>query len=313
MLKNLLENKHCFKLVCGAGNEDVETIKRLVYTYALGGCRFFDICADLEIVNAAKEVLKNLNINDAFLCVSIGIKGDLHLNKAEINPDKCVKCGSCENICPQNAIKYFKVKKIKCIGCEKCKNICPKQAISLHFEEKNLEEILPKIIETGIDCIEFHVDTQGNEEEILSIWEYLNAVYSGFLSICVSRRKLGDEQFLSRIKKMLSSRKDFSTIIQADGFPMSGGKDDFKTTLQAIAAAEIVQNANLPVYLLLSGGTNSKTAQLAELCGIDYNGISIGSYARKIVNKYIQREDFWKNEFAQKEAVKIAKDLIDTV
>ena len=42
MLKDLLESKHCFKLVCGAGNEDVEEIKRLVYLYAVAGCRFFD-------------------------------------------------------------------------------------------------------------------------------------------------------------------------------------------------------------------------------------------------------------------------------
>ena len=40
MLKELLETKHCFKLVCGAGNEDIEEIKRLVYLYAVAGCHF---------------------------------------------------------------------------------------------------------------------------------------------------------------------------------------------------------------------------------------------------------------------------------
>lgn len=40
MLKELLDTNHCFKLVCGAGNEDIEEIKRLVYVYAIAGCRF---------------------------------------------------------------------------------------------------------------------------------------------------------------------------------------------------------------------------------------------------------------------------------
>ena len=42
-----------FKLVCGAGNEDVESVKRLVYVYASSGCKLFDISARKEILEAA--------------------------------------------------------------------------------------------------------------------------------------------------------------------------------------------------------------------------------------------------------------------
>ena len=42
---------------------------------------------------------------------------------------------------------------------------------------------------------------------------------------------------------MIESREDYTTIIQADGFPMSGGDDNYKSTLQAVATAEIVMNA----------------------------------------------------------------------
>ena len=88
----------------------------------------------------------------------------------------------------------------------------------------------------------------------------------GLLSICTSRGKLSDEGLINRITKMIENRAPFTTIVQADGFPMSGGSDDYKTTLQAVATAEIEQNAKLPVYLMLSGGTNSKTAELAKMC-----------------------------------------------
>ena len=124
---------------------------------------------------------------------------------------------------------------------------------------------------------------------------------------------MGDEQLISTLQKMIKTRKPYSTIIQADGYPMSGGNDDYKTTLQAVATAEIVQNAKLPVYLMLSGGTNSKTAELAKICDIDYHAIAVGSFARKIVKQYIDRPDFWSNSNVIKDALKIATQLVKTV
>ncbi len=312
MLKELLETNHCFKLVCGAGNEDIEEIKRLVYVYASAGCRFFDLSANEEVIQAAREALDLAKVYDAFLAVSVGIKNDPHVNKAVIDYDRCVNCGSCEAVCPQGAIHYAKVKKVKCIGCGRCWKVCSRAAISYISEEKNLEEVLPPIVEKGIDCIEFHAMGL-NEEEIKSKWEYINNNYEGLLSICTSRGKLSDEALIKRISEMIKDRKAYTTIIQADGFPMSGGSDDYKTTLQAVATAEIVQNAKLPVYLMLSGGTNSKTTELAKMCSIKYSGVAVGSYARKIVKRWIEREDFWRNPNVLTSAIEAAKPLIDSV
>lgn len=312
MLKELLETKHCFKLVCGAGNEDSEEIKRLVYLYASAGCRFFDLSANEDVIAAAREALDIARVDDAFLCVSVGIKNDPHVNKAVIDYERCVNCGSCEAVCPQGAIHYAKVKKEKCIGCGRCWRICSRAAISYVSEEKNLDEVLPAIVDKGIDCIEFHAMGL-NEEEIFSKWKYINDNYEGLLSICTSRGKLSDEALVDRIKKMTESRKPYTTIIQADGFPMSGGDDNYKSTLQAVATAEIVQNAKLPVYMILSGGTNAKTTELAKMCEISYHGVAVGSYARKIVRRYIQRPDFWKNPLVLQDALSLAKPLVDSV
>ena len=311
MLKDLLETKKCFKLVCGAGNEDIEEVKRLVFIYALAGCKFFDLSANKEIIVAAKESIKLAQQDDCYFCASIGIKGDPHMNKAVIDYNKCINCGSCESVCPQNAIIYTKVNKQKCIGCSRCWKVCPRNAISFTSEEKKLDEILP-FIKKEVDCIEFHIDGQ-DENEIFSKWKFLNEEYNGLLSICISRGFLGDKDFIERIENMISIRKPKTTIIQADGFPMSGGEDDYKTTLQAIASGEIVQNAKLPVYLMLSGGTNSKTKELAKLCSIDYNGIAVGSFARKIIMYLIQRKDFWKNENIINEAVEKASLLVKAI
>lgn len=309
MLKDLLEAKNCFKLVCGAGNEDAKEVEKLVALYAKAGCRFFDLSANKEIIEAAKRGLEFANIKDAYLCVSVGIKGDPHVNKAVVDYDKCISCFSCDSVCPQKAIKYAKVKKYKCIGCGKCAKVCPKKAISYVSEEKDLKEVLPQLIDLGIDCIELHAMGL-NEEEIEEKWNYINEIFDGILSICTSRGKLSDEKLVERIKKLTQNRAPYSTIIQADGFPMSGGEDDFKTTLQAVATSEIVQNEKLPVYLLISGGTNTKTAELAKMCGINANGISVGSFARKLVRKYIERDDFLTNEYAFNFALELAKNLV---
>lgn len=312
MLKELLETKHCFKLVCGAGNEDIEEIKRLVYLYAVAGCRFFDLSANGDVILAAKEALDIAKVYDAYLCVSVGIKNDPHVKKAVIDYDRCVNCGACEEICPEGAIHYAKVKKEKCIGCGRCWRVCSRAAISYISEEKDLNEVLPKIVETGIDCIELHAMGL-NDEEVFSKWKYINDNFEGLLSICTSRGQLSDEAMVKRIEKMLENRKPYSTIVQSDGFPMSGGDDNYKSTLQAVATGEIVQNAKLPVYLILSGGTNAKTTELAKMCDISYHGVAVGSYARKIVRRYVERLDFWTNPVVLNSALEIAKPLIDSV
>lgn len=312
MLKELLETKHCFKLVCGAGNEDIEEIKRLVYLYAVAGCRFFDLSANGDVILAAKEALDIAKVYDAYLCVSVGIKNDPHVKKAVIDYDRCVNCGACEEICPEGAIHYAKVKKEKCIGCGRCWRVCSRAAISYISEEKDLNEVLPKIVETGIDCIELHAMGL-NDEEVFSKWKYINDNFEGLLSICTSRGQLSDEAMVKRIEKMFENRKPYSTIVQSDGFPMSGGDDNYKSTLQAVATGEIVQNAKLPVYLILSGGTNAKTTELAKMCDISYHGVAVGSYARKIVRRYVERPDFWTNPVVLNSALEIAKPLIDSV
>lgn len=306
MLDKLLNDGKCFKLVCGAGNEDAAEVEKLVALYSQAGCKFFDLSAKPEIVEAAKRGLEG---REGYLCVSVGIKGDPHVRKAQIDYEKCAGCHKCEEVCPQRTIKHCKVKTARCIGCGKCYSVCSHGAVSFVSENKDLSEVLPQLIQLGVNCIELHA----MDGDWVEKWDYINSVFDGMLSICTARGRLSEEKMIEQIKQMIKNRKPYTTIVQADGYPMSGGSDDYKTTLQAVATAEIVQNAKLPVYIMLSGGTNSKTAELAKMCGINYNGIAIGTYARKIVSRYIEREDFLRNEYVFNEALKIAKALVDTV
>ncbi len=301
-----------FKLVCGAGNEDCESVKRLVYIYAKAGCRFFDLSARKEILESAKDALKLAKVIDAMLCVSIGIKGDPHITKAKINESKCIKCGNCFRNCPNDAIySSIIIDEKKCIGCGNCIKKCPTDAISMFDKDVNVKEILPYMVKNGVEVLELHI--MGHDKKDLAAkWNIINECRPKFASICIDRENFGNKEALSRIKEMIAYREPYTTIIQADGIPMSGADDTFKTTLQAVAMAEIIQNTNLPVYIMISGGTNSKTAELAKLCNISYWGIAIGSWARKIVKQEITTNNFWQNETLQNIAIQKASDLITT-
>ena len=315
MLKDLLEQRQCFKLVCGAGNEDAQEVERLVTLYSKAGCMFFDLCAKPEIVDAAKRGLERAGIKDnRYLCVSVGIDGDPHITKAVIDQDKCVKCGKCKLICPHDAIielDKYKVKKERCLGCTQCAKQCPKNAIEMVSQLQDYNEVLPKLIAKGIDCIEFHAISE-DEKDVDKKWLQLNEMFDGMLCISIDRSELGDRKLKERVKRMLNIRKPFTTIIQADGIAMSGSPDEYGTTLQAVATAQLFQNANMPAYIMMSGGTNTKSTELTKMCGVKPHCLAVGSYARKIVKEYLERDDFYENEEVMDKAVKIAKNLIDT-
>ena len=310
---DILENKSFFKLVCGAGNEDCESVKRLVYVYAKAGCKVFDLSAREEILEAAKEGAKFAGVEDVHFCVSIGIKGDPHISKAKILASACTKCGTCYGNCIQGAIssEIFLDEK-KCIGCGVCAKMCPNGAIEMYDKDVDVKTILPSLVRNGVEILELHIMGH-DEDDLKEKWQVINSCAPELASICIDRENFGNKESLARIREMIKPRAPYSTIVQADGIPMSGANDDYKTTLQAVAMAEIVQNAELPVYIVVSGGTNSKTAELCKQCDIDYSGIAIGSWARKIVKQYISLNDFWENQNAQESAISIASELVSKI
>ena len=93
LYRDLLKSSLFFKLVCGAGNEDVKEVEYLSYVYTLAGCAGFDVSASPEIVSAAKKGInaaftkaRELNISIPFepiITVSVGMPGDHHVRKAE--------------------------------------------------------------------------------------------------------------------------------------------------------------------------------------------------------------------------------------
>jgi len=161
-LKNIVQTQKCFKMICGAGNEDAVQVKKLAFVYTLAGAKILDVSANVEVVKAAMqgidlayEYSSKLNVNidiRPYIMVSIGMPGDHHVRKSYIDPYKCIGCTLCIPVCPTDAIPKNFVKELDifkmlngsfdepdnskeivikdlCIGCGKCSNICPKEDI----------------------------------------------------------------------------------------------------------------------------------------------------------------------------------------
>jgi len=302
-----------FKLICGAGNENFEEIEKLSFIYASAGFNMIDTAAQIEAVDAVKSGIKLAGKEGQVkVCVSIGLQGDIHVSKAVINEKKCTACSKCAQICPQNAVikngSHFFINEKKCIGCGKCIKICPNNAVKSENKYSAPEKMLLPVLNAGIGCVEFHC-TSDNENGILESWNKIKSIYSGRLSICMNRSKLGDERIIGLLKRMTEGMDN--VIIQTDGNPMSGGIDDYKSNLQAAAFAELIINSKINAEIILSGGTNSKTAEFAQLCALDISGIAIGSCARKLVKEYTADKNFMSDILLQKKAVLRASELAE--
>lgn len=305
---DFLNSGRFFKLICAAGNEDIEQVEKLVYIYSKAGCRFFDVAASFDIISIAKTAIQKADCADkSFLCISVGTKNDPHIQKAFIN-DSCTNCGLCSEICPQKAISSFIVEKNKCIGCSKCYKICPSGAIDFKPQKQDFSTFLPSLINLGIDCIEFHISDL--DEDVFEKWEWLNKNFDGVLSISIGTAKLSETEVIKILDKLLNLRSPYSAIVQADGTPMSADSNDIQITQKCIETGLLIQKQNYKTYLNLAGGTNLRTSELSAEKKLYFDGIALGTFARKAVQKHIESESFWDDSNMQREAINIAQKII---
>ena len=319
----------------------------------------------MQGIDLAYDLSKELGVDIGvrpFIMASIGMPGDHHVRKSYIDPTLCLGCRLCIPVCPTNAIpegfiseldmwkelggsyeqedqsKEIVIKDL-CIGCGKCSNICPKDdIISYRHNARELRELLPKCMEAGAETFELHAAV-GEDDVTMEEWKVLNEINSSnYNSMCLDRLNLGNLKLEHRISEaaLISDNK---IIIQADGYPMSGGEDDYNTTLQAVACADVINkrfnirrkkvqketsgkakminkmfyrplNSKKVIPIVLSGGTNSQSRELAEAAWVRCNGIAIGTFARDIVEDFVRDENFYSDINIIKSAYEVAKSLV---
>lgn len=300
-------DKKYFKLVLGLGNCSFGEIENLCRIYALAGADIFDLSPNIKSLKAAQNGVKAAGLNpyDFKYCISFGVKGDAHIKKAKINETKCKRCYKCVSRCPQNAIVmgkngYPAIDEAKCIGCGKCgkvRGVC----IDFYDCETDIVETAKKFRGEKLDVVELHVSSL-DKKTIIKSWQKIIDNFDCQKSLCIDRSKYGNLKLCKLVEKLIKMNPD-KTIIQADGVPMSGAQSP-ASTLQAIAHAQLY--SEMPVWVFISGGTNTFTGKCADLFGVRYEGVTIGSYARSAVKEHLLTGDF-------DAAVETAKKIVDSV
>ena len=180
-------------------------------------------------------------------------------------------------------------------------------------------------------------------------WKLINEINpNNYNSMCLDRLNLGNSKLEYRIEEAKKISKD-KLIIQADGYPMSGGENDFNSTLQAVACADVINKkfnmrvnkkeaalsnkgkfkkegsgkakvlskriyrpliSSIPI--VLSGGTNALSKELANQVGVRCNGIAIGTYARDIIEDLVSNDNFYTDINIIKEAYQVSNQLINS-
>ena len=178
--------------------------------------------------------------------------GDHHVRKAKIISENCTECDACIPVCPTDAIpNILEIIEARCIGCGACGVACQDDAIGYSHKEIEIESVLKKCVELGVENIELHASVI-DDDPVINEWEIVNKINpNGFNSVCIDRGYLSNHALKVRLEKMVEICPD-RMIVQADGIPMGGGDDDYRTTLQAVACADIVDKFSLPVHILLS-------------------------------------------------------------
>jgi hypothetical protein len=99
-LKQELESGDCFKMICGAGNEDALYVKKLALVYTLAGAKILDVSCNVKVIEHAMEGIdlayklaeefgEDIGVRP-FVMASIGMPGDHHVRKL---PYKCYPRG----------------------------------------------------------------------------------------------------------------------------------------------------------------------------------------------------------------------------
>jgi len=109
-------------------------MKQIVVISGKGGTGKTVITASLASL-AENKVMADCDVDaaDLYLLLHPSIKETYQFTGrvAEIDQDRCIQCGKCQEVCRFEAINDFTVDPVSCEGCGVCVYVCPQKAIKM--------------------------------------------------------------------------------------------------------------------------------------------------------------------------------------
>lgn len=277
-----LETGNYRKIICGAANTSEQQVERLAFVYALAGADVLDIAPMDKIHKAAQKGISKAqeykpDVFPPVIMTSINVGDDQHFRKASFNLAKCIECLECAKVCD------IKNDPEKCYGCAQCVEACQHNAITLVKipHEHKIKHYSAMELHTGVSSI----------EEVKAFVELNRSAieHADLLSVSINSTRFNNADLI-RYANSIISLFNKKIIIQIDGLSMKGGGKK-TSTLQTLAAASRLIDAEVKAYIQLSGGTNYLTQQIVDLTGLHISGIGYGTFAKKIILSYIEDSD----------------------
>ncbi len=289
-----------FKLICGASFHHLPSVRDLAFLYTLAGVDCIDLAADPAIVRAAQQGIQRAQAEDPqagspWLMVSVNDGEDVHFRKAVLTDPSCpVECPQpCVAVCPPHALTALplagsvQIQRDLCYGCGRCEPVCPHRRIATLNYQVPLPQVLPSLMELGIQAVEIHTCI-GRQAQFEQVWESLRPWLPQLEAVSISFHDGPGLDLYLRDLLALMDPKPKVLIWQVDGRPMSGDIGSGPGTSQAtLKLARKVLNMGLPGYVQLAGGTNAQTVLLLDPCW-PVAGLAFGSYARQLVASYLE-------------------------
>ncbi|MDX1976480.1 MAG: LdpA C-terminal domain-containing domain [Pseudanabaenaceae cyanobacterium bins.68] len=321
--RSSLEQRHWFKLICGASYQHLPNIRNLALIYTLAGADCIDVASDPAVIRAAHagiEAALAISLRPRpWLMISCNDGADPHFRKASFDSQACLtNCDRpCVPVCPTQAIGFGQgndgVSSELCYGCGRCLSLCPVQIIQPQEQIYSPADLVHDPVLAWIDAIEIHTQTD-RLPEFKALWQKLQALIPHLKLVSVSCGASPNlASYLHSLVEVMQPPPPL-LIWQTDGRPMSGdlGKGASQATLKL---ASQVLGLQLPGYVQLAGGTNDYTIARARTLNLGIAGIGFGGYGRKLVAKVL---DLASDRLEQQphllaQAVDLAANLVQAV
>ncbi|NJK61302.1 MAG: 4Fe-4S ferredoxin [Synechococcaceae cyanobacterium SM2_3_1] len=317
-----LQNRSWFKLICGASFHHLPSVQNLTLIYTLAGADCIDLAADPANVRAAVQGIEmalehDPRITRPWLMVSFNDGEDPHFRKAQLSQLGCpADCPQpCLAVCPPHAIApgggaAIRIEDPLCYGCGRCQPVCPHERLEMWSYQVQVQEVMPELMQTGIQAIEIHTRV-GRLAEFTSLWSQLQTWIPDLEAISIS---FNDHPYLQDyLKSLVACLQPFPRhlIWQADGRPMSGDIGA-GTTQKTLHLAKKVLAMHLPGHVQLAGGTNQATIPLVG-SDLEIAGVAYGSFARQLVAAAVENGALIESSEALQLAWRQASQLVGQV
>ena len=247
-----LESRSLVKFILGLTNFDLPEIRFLTQVYTLAGADIIDVAAEPAIVATARQAMADIgrqlpSLKDRpAIMVSTALAHDPHIEGVAI------PAAYRPAVAPANTAELT-------AGVEAC-------------------------LEQGAEMVELHAsdsDDGALEAAVEAVHPLLGARY---LSVCLGTQGRRSPRQVLRQAKIAEEVHGRHTMIQAEGLTATRRADPF-SSLPGLALAQALL-AYTSAYVLVAGGANLWTRNLAETLGVGVHGVASGTYARDLVRRF---------------------------